>query len=101
MMNFIATATEGGGEFASFGSGDSGGRLQARATGRARTGNASAGEVRAVRSRINRELAGLNPRSGGARKRRALLQEIADNASGRGNVRRGVLADIASELADL
>lgn len=100
-MEFFSTAaTEGGGAtVASFGSGNEGGRLQARATGSARRGNASAAEVRAVAARIRRE--GVTGRSAAARARRALLDQIDANRSGRGNIRRGILADIAADLADL
>lgn len=101
MDSSITTATETGGGLllASFGSGDTGGRLQARARGTARNQSASAAEVRALRSRITRQ--GTAGNSAAARERRRLLQEIADNTNSRGNIRRGVLADIAADLADL
>lgn len=95
VMNTISPATpSGGGLIVSFGSGDSGGRLQARARGSARNANASAAEVRALRARINRS--GLS-----AARRRQLIQEIQDNARGNGSIRRGILSDIASDFADL
>jgi hypothetical protein len=93
-LNSIVPATPSGGDaLVSFGSGNEGGRLQARARGTARNANASAAEVRALRSRINRS--GLSA----ARKRR-LIQEIQDNARGNGSIRRGILSHIASDFAD-
>lgn len=92
MDNSIITATESGGGLmlASFGSGDEGGNLQRRAQGRARTQNASAGEVRAVRTAINRS-------NLSARRKRLLAQEIQDNST-RNGIRRGLLADIRDAL---
>lgn len=98
MSELIATAIEGGGSVASFGSGESGGRLQARhgrATGAARRANASTSEVRAQRSVINRAT-GIS-----RAQRRRLLQEIDDNRNARGNIRRSVLSDIADSLREL
>lgn len=98
VTSITAATTEGGGRLlASFGSGDSTGegRLNRRARGSARNQNASAAEVRAVRSRINR-MQGISQR-----RRRQLLREIDDNANTRGNIRRGILADIRAGLDEL
>jgi hypothetical protein len=96
----IATATDtGGGLVVSFGSGNRGGRTQASARGRAGNSNASAAQVRALRARIRR--AGITGNSRAARERRALLQQIDDNSSRRGGIRRRILANIADDLADL
>lgn len=103
-MDFSITAAtiEGGGPMlVSFGSGNEGGRLQARARGRARVGNASPAEVRSVRARANRIANAAGPRSRQRREARRILQEIQDNTTNRGRIRRGVLADIAADLADL
>lgn len=95
-ISITAATKEGSGlVLASFGSGDTGGRLQSRARGTARNQNASAAETRALRSRIQRS------QNGSAAARRRLLQEIADNTKSNGTIRRGVLADIASDLDDL
>lgn len=99
-MNASATATltEGGALVASFGSGDAGGRTQAIARGQ-RSLASGAGQVRALRSRINR--AGTTGRSAAARERRALLARLDAAAPRRagGTPRLGALADIADALA--
>jgi hypothetical protein len=96
VMNTIGPATPSGGSgiVVSFGAGDSGGRLEARARGSARNANASSNEVRALRSRITRS--GIS-----AARRRALIREIDDNRRGNGSIRRGILADIAADFRDL
>ena len=83
-----------GGDVVSFGSGDSGGRLQARSRGTARNANASSAEVRSLRSRINR--ANIN-----ARDRRQLLGDIDANTRRNGSIRRGTLAGIDADLREL
>lgn len=94
--NSVIPATPSGGDgiVVSFGSGDTGGRLQARARGTARNQNASASEVRALQSRIRRG-------DGNAAARRRLIREIDDNRRPNGSIRRGILADIAADFADL
>jgi hypothetical protein len=89
-----ATLAVGGDAVVSFGSGDSGGRLQARARGTARNQNASSAEVRSARSRIRRS-------DISTRERRRLLDEIDLNTRRNGSIRRGILADIDAELRDL
>lgn len=95
MFENIITATDGGGAtVASFGSGDTGGRTQARARAGNANANASARQVSAARGRISR--AGIS-----ASARRRLLQEIDDNRRGRGGIRARVLANILDDLNDL
>lgn len=103
MTEFIhtATGTGGGGVLASFGSGEPTGRLRASADRGRANQNASTGQVRSLRSMINRDMGGLNTRSAAYRQRRALLQEIDDNTNNRGNIRMRVLADIRDSLDDL
>lgn len=95
MKSVVPASLEGGGGVVvSYGSGDSGGRLNRAAAGRGSTRTASSARVRAVRSEINRS--GLSQR-----RRRQLLQEIDDNRNARGNIRTGVLRDILADFRDL
>lgn len=102
MNTLFITATESGGDtVASFGSGNEAGTsLQRRAKGPAKNATASPREVAALRRRIS--ASGITGNSKAARARKALLQEIVDN-SGRkgGGIRRGTLASIAADFADL
>jgi hypothetical protein len=95
MEKFITAATEGGGVFASFGSGDTAGRTQASARGSAGRTKASPAQVRAARAAINRSnLTRAN--------KRQLLSDIDENSSGRTRTpSRRVLANILDDLNDL
>lgn len=103
MIDFITTATSGGGgdvEVVSFGSGDSGGRTQRSARGGQNARRvASRQQVSSLRSRIQR--AGTTGRSKAARDRRELLQRLDASANRRGNRNRGGLAQIAEALREI
>jgi hypothetical protein len=93
-MNAMISAARGGGDVVvSFGSGDTSGsgrlgrRVGNNSGSRVGRSNASSREVAAVRRQINNSGAS-------ARRRRAALQELQDNANRRGNIKRGVLRDI-------
>lgn len=94
LSSIIPANLSGGDTVLSFGSGDSGGRTQARGRGRAGAANASSREVSSLRSRLNR--ANIP-----ARDRRQLLSDIDANRNARGNISRRMLAQIDADLRDL
>lgn len=95
-MNVVTPASDtGGARLASFGSGDSAGRTQTSARGRAGAGAASGRQVSSLRGRINR--ANISQR-----KRRSLLNALDLQANpGTGRTRRRNLAAIDADLRDL
>ena len=97
-----ATQTDDGGDFiVSFGSGDTGGRTQRSAQGRAGNTNASRNQIASLRGRVNRAVNSARPRTRAARDLRALAQDLQNAPTSRGNITRRRLAALANRLREI